>query len=241
MKTDDNIQWLKKDNTEEIPEPLKSLVENIQWYGQSSVRIPFENKFIYVDPFQVTDKEMANLVLITHSHFDHFSLDEINKIANPDTLICAPKDCIEKLRNHGFKQYLEVVPDQTYTFGDITIQTVPAYNTIKNNHPKEMGWVGYVISIGNLKIYHPGDTNRIPEMKAISCDITFMPLGQTYTMQNVEEAAAAVLDVKAKVAIPFHYGIYEGGEESAVYFQQILTNNVITVIKECRNELQSIR
>ena len=135
---------------------------------------------------------------------------------------------------------IEVVPDQTILFEGITINTVPAYNLIKYNHPKEMKWVGYLINFGDLKIYHPGDTNRIPEMKSIRCDIAFMPLGQTYTMQSVEEAADAIIDVKAKVAIPIHYGTYEGTEQNALRFKEILSNKAITVIKECRNKLQSM-
>jgi L-ascorbate metabolism protein UlaG (beta-lactamase superfamily) len=222
-------------------DPSKSLVENIQWYGQSSVRIPFGKKFIYIDPFQVTDKETADIILITHPHFDHFSIDDINKIANHNTSICAPKECCDKLRKLGFTKCLDVVPGQSIKVEGVNIKTVPAYNTVKNNHPKDKKWVGYVLTLGDLKIYHPGDTNRIPEMKSISCDIAFMPLGQTYTMQNVEEAAAAVLDVKAKIAIPIHYGIYEGDEKNAVLFKQLLNGKVVTVIKECRNKLQAIR
>jgi len=133
---------------------------------------------------------------------------------------------------------IDVVPGQSITVGGINIKTVPAYNTVKNDHPKDKKWVGYVLTLGDLKIYHPGDTNRIPEMKSISCDIAFMPLGQTYTMQNVEEAVAAVIDVKAKIAIPIHYGIYEGDEKNAVLFKQLLNDKVVTVIKECRNKLQ---
>lgn len=220
--------------------PSKSLVENIQWYGQSSVRIPFEKKFIYIDPFQITDKEPADIILITHPHFDHFSIEDINKIANHNTSICAPKECCDKLRKLGFTKCLDVVPGQSITVDGISIKTVPAYNTVKNNHPKEKKWVGYILTLGDLKIYHPGDTNRIPEMESISCDIAFMPLGQTYTMQNVEEAAAAVLDVKAKIAIPIHYGIYEGDEKNANLFKQILKDKkVVTVIKECRTKLQT--
>jgi L-ascorbate metabolism protein UlaG (beta-lactamase superfamily) len=240
MKSENNTSPTLESKTEELTEPLKSMVENIQWYGQSSIRIPFGDKFIYIDPFQIIDKEMADLILITHPHFDHFSIEDINKIANPDTRIYAPKESCEKLQLKGYKNCIEVVPDQTITFEGITIHTVPAYNLSKYNHPKEMKWVGYVINLGDLKIYHPGDTNRIPEMKSISCDIAFMPLGQTYTMQSVEEATDAILDVKAKVAIPIHYGTYEGTVQSALQFKKMLSNKVITVIKECRNKLQTM-
>ena len=237
MKSDNDISLMRQRKVEDLKEPLKSLVESIQWYGQSSVRIPFGDKFIYIDPFKITDTEMADLILITHPHFDHFSIDEINKIATPDTSIYAPEECCEKLRSHGFKKCTVVFPGQSFTFKGFSIYTVPAYNTVKYNHPKEMEWVGYVINLGGVKIYHSGDTNRIPEMKSISCDIAFIPLGQTYTMQNVKEAADAVVDVKAKVAIPIHFGIYEGTENDAVIFRELLNDKVITVIKESKNKL----
>ena len=99
--------------------------------------------------------------------------------------------------------------------------------------------MGYVLTLGTLKIYHPGDTNRIPEMKSIHCDLAFMPLGQTYTMQNVQEAADAVTDVKAKVAIPIHYGIYEGALTDAPLFKQLLSNKALVIIKVPLTKLQT--
>lgn len=240
MKSESNTSSGQEGKIESLKEPLKSMVENIHWYCQSSIRIPYKDKFIYIDPFMLTEQDQAIVVLITHPHFDHFSLDDINKIAKHNTLIYAPKECCEKLKNIGYKNCIAVLPGLSFTIDDIIIETVPAYNTVKPNHSKDKNWVGYLLTLGNLTIYHPGDTNRIPEMKSITCDLSFMPLGQTYTMQNVQEAADAILDVKAKVAIPFHYGIYEGDAESAQLFKQLLLGRVITVIKEPKNKLQSI-
>ena len=235
MNSDNNTH-----QTEELKEPLKSMVDKIHWYGQSSVRISFEGKFIYIDPFQLTEKDPAAIVLITHPHFDHFSVEEISKVANHSTPIYAPKECCDKLRLLGFKNCNDVLPDQSFSVDDIKFETVPSYNTIKNNHPKEKRWVGYVLTLGKIKVYQPGDTNRIPEMKSIHCDIAFMPLGQTYTMQNVQEAADAVTDVKAKVAIPIHYGMYEGALTDAPIFKQLLANKALVVIKEPLTKLQTI-
>jgi len=244
MNTDKNTPTGDQNNIENLSGPLKNIVENLQWYGQSSIRIPFDNKLIYIDPYQLTDNEQADLVLITHPHFDHFTIEEINKIANHHTLICAPKECCEKLQSQGYTNCIEVLPAQSLSFETIipklSIETVPAYNTTKPNHPKDKNWVGYNLNLDGVKIYHPGDTNRIPEMKTFTCDLAFMPLGQTYTMQNVEEAANAILDVQAKVAIPIHYGIYEGDEESALQLKKLLTGKLITVIKEPKTKLQAI-
>lgn len=219
-------------------DPIQKMVESIQWYGQSSVRIQTSGKFIYIDPYMVTDKEPAELIFITHSHGDHFSIDDIKKIVNNNTKIYAPKDCCQKLIGEGIVNCKEVAPGQTLNIDGIKVKVVPAYNIVKNFHPKEKKFVGYVLTVDGVKIYHPGDTERIPEMKDIKCDIAFMPLGQTYTMQNVEEAVDAVLDVQAKVAIPIHFGMYEGAASDAVKFQNLLKDKVKVVIKECKNPLQ---
>jgi L-ascorbate metabolism protein UlaG (beta-lactamase superfamily) len=109
---------------------------------------------------------------------------------------------------------------------------VPAYNVVKTNyHPKGNKWVGYILTIDGVKIYHAGDTERIPEMQEFTCDIVMLPLGQTYTMNSVEEAAEATLDVQAKIAIPIHYGMYEGTVEDAKKFQELLKNKVQVVIQ----------
>lgn len=219
-------------------DPIQKMVENIRWYGQSSIRIETSGKFIYIDPYLVTDKEPAELIFITHSHGDHFSIDDIRKIANNNTKIYAPKDCCQKLISEGIVNCKAVAPGQTLNIDGIKVKIVPAYNIAKNFHAKEKKFVGYLLTVDGVKIYHPGDTERIPEMKDIKCDIAFMPLGQTYTMQNVEEAVNAVLDVQAKVAIPFHYGMYEGAVNDAKLFKDLLKDKVTVVIKECKNPLQ---
>lgn len=219
-------------------DPIQKMVENIQWYGQASVRIEVAGKFIYIDPYLVTDKEPAELIFITHSHGDHFSIDDIKKIVNNGTKIYAPKDCCQKLINEGIVNCKEVTPGQTLNIDGIKVKVVPAYNIVKNFHAKEKKFVGYLLTVDGVKIYHPGDTERIPEMKDIKCDIAFMPLGQTYTMQNVEEAVNAVLDTQAKVAIPIHYGMYEGASTDAQLFKDLLKDKVPVVIKECKNPLQ---
>jgi len=241
MKTDNNSLSDQQDNPSAKKESLKTMVESIHWYGQSSIRIPLKDKFIYIDPFQLIEKGQAAVVLITHPHFDHFSIEEINKVADHNTPIFAPKECCDKLKSQGFKNCTEVIPGKSFIVEGIKFETVPSYNTIKNNHPKEKQWVGYILTLGEIKIYHPGDTNRIPEMKSISCDIAFMPLGQTYTMQNVQEAADAILDVKAKIAIPFHFGIYEGAEDNALLFKQLLINKATVIIKVPLTKLQTIQ
>lgn len=216
---------------QKLKEPIKSIVENIQWFGQAGVKIISDEKVIYIDPYDITSEVKADYIFITHAHDDHFSMYNIKKIATNKTIFVAPKDCIKEIQSTGYSLINEVEPEMNLKLGSVNAVVVPAYNEGKNFHPKENNWVGYVLEINGTKIYHPGDTDRIPEMQKINCDIAFMPLGQTYTMDSVSEAVSAVIDVKAKVAIPIHYGIYEGTEQDAQTFKSLLAEKVTVIIK----------
>jgi len=205
--------------------------KTIQWLGQSAVRLNHKNMVIYIDPYQIQDDIPANIILITHSHFDHFSIEDITKISRADTLFLAPEDCVSRLQDTGYEQILTVAPNQIHAITGIKIDTVPMYNVVKQNkHPREMNWVGYVLTLNDVRLYHAGDTERIPEMKNIRCDIALVPLGQTYTMNSVNEATEAVLDVQARIAIPIHYGQYEGTEADAQEFKELLAGKVDVLI-----------
>jgi len=209
------------------------MVKNIQWLGQSAVKITAGEKIIYIDPFHIMQSDKADIILITHSHSDHFSPSDIKKIATEDTVIIATKDCSSKLAGIENARILESEPGFKTSVNDIRIEAVPAYNVIKTNfHPKANKWVGYIITVDGVRIYHAGDTERIPEMKTFECDIAMLPLGQTYTMNSVREAADAACDVKAKIAIPIHYGMYEGTSADAEKFKDLLKDKVNVVIKQ---------
>lgn len=199
------------------------LIDRIQWFGQASVRIETGNRIIYNDPFMIKKKDKADFILITHSHFDHLSPDDIKKVATPETRFFAPTDCMGKIRDLGFGNVTEVKPGFRITLDMISFEAVPAYNAVKKNfHPKSNDWVGYIIEAEGLRVYIAGDTERIPEMKNIACDIAMLPLGQTYTMDKVEDAAEAAKDVKAKIVIPIHYGLYEGAKSDTAMLKKLL-------------------
>src|SRR3989344_5625498 len=171
-------------------------MENIHWLGHASFKIDGE-KIVYIDPYQIDESEKADIILITHTHFDHLSLEDIQKIRKEDTIILAPEDAREKLT--GFQP---VKPNQFLTIRGIKIQTVPAYNLDKQFHPREKEWVGYIININGKKVYHAGDTDLIPEMEDFGdVDIAILPIGGTYTM-DVTEAIQAVHVIEPKIAIP---------------------------------------
>ncbi len=212
-----------------IEPKISNFIKTIEWSGQSSVYFTLNNKKIYIDPFEIKAPGEADIIFITHSHGDHFAINEIKKIATASTKIYAPESCHADLKSNGFTP-IKVLPGQSITVDGIKVDVVPAYTPSKETHPKSSNWVGYVLNADGMKIYHPGDTEHIPEMKNINCDITFMPLGQKYTMNSIDDAVQSVLDVKAKAAIPFHYGMYEGKDEDAVTFKEKLEGKVEVVL-----------
>lgn len=206
---------------------MTNIINKIKWLGQASVRIEDE-KVIYIDPYNLSENPVkADIILITHDHMDHLDRKSIEKIIKPETIILIPSAI-----NIGIKdaKIASVKPFSTNKIYNYNIMTVPAYNIKKSFHPKSKGYVGYIIEISGTKIYHTGDTERIPEMKNISADIIMLPLGQTYTMNSVEEASEAVIDVKAKIAIPIHFGMYEGNEKDALKFKELLKDKVEVII-----------
>ena len=186
----------------------------IKWLGHAGFKIK-KKKVIYIDPYQIDDIEPADLILITHDHYDHCSPDDIKKIIKEDTIIIGPKEAVSKLTGNT----IAVKPGDRKEVDDIIIDAVPAYNIRKKFHPKNKKYVGYVININGKKIYHAGDTDLIPEMEKLAVDIALLPVGGEYTM-NAEEAALAANKIKPKIAVPMHYGTIVGSEEDAEEFRK---------------------
>ena len=183
----------------------------ITWLGHAGFMLEGVKR-VYIDPYQIkTGLPPADIVLVTHSHFDHFSQNDIKRILGDSTVIVAPSDCkmSGNVRN--------VKPGDTIEIGGVKIEAVPAYNIGKRFHPKESGWVGYVVEMDGVRVYHAGDTDLIPEMKSINADVTLLPIGGTYTM-NVSEAIEAVKTIKPKLAIPMHFGSIVGSTSDAINF-----------------------
>lgn len=192
---------------------------NINWLGHSGFNI--ENRII-IDPFKIIMPFKAEIVLITHSHYDHCSLEDIEKVVKDDTVIIAPPDCASTFSRNEKGNLQLIAPGKKIKVKDILIEAVPSYNINKPFHPKDNEWVGYIITINNKKIYHAGDTDLIPEMNSLNVDIVLLPVGGTYTM-NAKEAAEAARRVKAKVVIPMHYTKeIAGSKEDAEELKELL-------------------
>ena len=203
------------------------MLENVQVLCHSSILIN-KQKTIYIDPFKIkVNRNDADIIFITHDHYDHYSEEDIAKVRKENSIIVAPVNLAEKLMNIGFnrKNIILVEPNNIYNIEQIKIRTIPSYNVGKKFHPKENNWVGYILEIEAISYYIPGDTDLTPENRKIKCDVAFVPVGGTYTM-NSEEAAELVNEIKPKIAIPIHYGEVVGTNEDAIDFVRRVSKDI---------------
>ncbi|MEM2370657.1 MAG: MBL fold metallo-hydrolase, partial [Candidatus Bathyarchaeia archaeon] len=180
---------------------------SVKWLGHASFQITADGKNIYIDPYEGNYVDKADIVLVTHSHYDHCDTSKIEKIRKNGTVIVSPPDCATKIR--GNVRVLK--PGESTTVGDIVIEAVHAYNVRRFRspgvpfHPKGFG-LGYLIKIGDKIIYHAGDTDFIPEMRELKnrgITLALLPSGGTYTMDNPEAAEAAIA-ISPEIVIPMH-------------------------------------
>lgn len=199
------------------------MLEDIEVLCHSSIKMSKE-KIIYVDPFKIEkDEKDADIIFITHDHYDHYSEEDIDKIKKDNTVIVAPEDLLTKLLKKGFRQenIVTVIPEEKYMIEGIKFETVPAYNINKTFHPKENGWVGYIIEINGIRYYIAGDTDVTLENRKVKCDVALVPVGGTYTM-DAKEAATLVNEIQPKIAVPTHYGSVVGTKQDAEDFIKLL-------------------
>ena len=203
------------------------MLDGIQVLCHSSIRMK-RDMTIYFDPFQINhDYNDADILLITHDHYDHYSEEDIDRVVKKDTIVVAPMDLKEKLLNHGFQieQIVLVEPNQNYQIKGIEVHTIPAYNTNKAFHKKEYGWLGYLITLDGTVYYVAGDTDITKENLQVRCDVAFVPVGGTYTM-TYEESARLVNQIHPKIAVPIHYGSIVGTKEDGKKFSELLDPDI---------------
>ena len=190
---------------------------------QSSIRIEDGGLVVYFDPLKIAEQHDANYIFITHSHWDHFSPDDIQKVINDSTNIIVPRDVYDKLMKTGFdaSKLHRVQPYDELDLDGIHVRAVSAYNINKDFHPKANNWVGYVVTIDSTIYYIMGDTDALPENENIRCDTLFIPIGGTYTM-DATEAANFTNRIRPTTAIPTHYGMVVGTHDDFVKYKSLV-------------------
>ena len=202
------------------------MIENIHWLGHASFKIT-GGKTIYIDPYQISGGEKADIILITHDHFDHLSQEDIEKVAQDDTVFVAPPSVAKQLSG----EVKTVNRGEKITVAGIDIEAVASYNIDKDFHPQSSDNVGYVLTIDGTRVYHAGDTDVIEEMKDIRADIALFPVGGTYTM-TAKEAAEACKTVGPKVAVPMHWGSVVGSKDDAEEFSRLCGDCEVRILEK---------
>ena len=203
------------------------MLEGIKVLCHSSIKFD-KGQVIYFDSYKINENyNDADVIFITHSHYDHFSEEDILKVKKEKTKIVIPKDLYDKTIELGFEKenILLAEPNEEYEVNNIKFKTIPAYNVNKNFHPKTNNWVGYIITLDNVVYYIAGDTDITEENKKVKCDVAFVPIGGTYTM-TAKEAANLVNEIKPKIAVPIHYGLIVGSKEDEEIFKNNVNNDI---------------
>lgn len=202
------------------------MTEKITVFGQNSIRINTPSGAVYIDPFRMEEEPHdAAYILITHDHYDHFSPEDIQKVAGADTILIVPEKMEHKAREVAslVREITTVKPGEDREVNGLAFETVPAYNILKPFHPRSAEWVGYILRVDGQRIYIAGDTDDTKEAKEVRCDIALVPVGGTYTM-DPRKAAELINTIRPSVAIPVHYGSIVGkgsdGETFAQYVKE---------------------
>jgi len=201
----------------------------LDYLGHSGFLIQTQNKILAIDPYNVSARvPKADIILITHSHYDHCSIKDIEKISKPNTTIIIPADAQSKITKIKEIQMEIIEPGDNVEIAKIKIQAVPAYNTNKSFHEKKEGWLGYIIKTDSTIIYHAGDTDKIPEMRSLTGYgkhgnqfIALLPVSGKFVM-TAEEAAEVASLLSPDLAVPMHYGAGIAGTlEDAKHFVEL--------------------
>ena len=192
------------------------MANRIELLGHASIRIT-GSRVIYVDPWKISgESAKADVVLVTHSHHDHCSPKDVARVSRKGTRIVAPPDCVSALGDG----VTTVAPGDCVELDGPAVEVVPAYNLDMKFHPRDNGWVGYIVEMDGERIYVAGDTDAIPEMSEVQADVALLPVGGTYTM-TAEEAARAANAMRPGKAIPVHYGDIVGSRSDAERFAEL--------------------
>ncbi|MFL5868892.1 MAG: MBL fold metallo-hydrolase [Thermoleophilaceae bacterium] len=202
------------------------LLDSLEWLGHAGFRLQVGQATVYIDPYRVDSGAEADLILITHGHYDHFSPRDVERLSHERTILVGPAAVAERVSG----RVLSVTPGELVEdelVRGIEVATVAAYNTSKRDqdgkvfHPREAGWLGYDLNVRGERLYHSGDTDVIPEMDSVTgVDVALLPVSGTYVM-TAGEAAEAARRIQPRVAVPMHWGEHIGTREDAESFAEL--------------------
>lgn len=210
-----------------------SLTDQIDVFIQNSIRIRENGRTIYIDPFRMKEEPHdADYIFITHDHYDHFSVEDIVKVAGDATTLVLPARMESKAAQIPvkFSRVYAVKPGTAHELDGLRFETVPAYNSMKPFHPRSSEWVGYIFEVEGKRVYVAGDTDATREAKEVKCDIALVPIGGTYTM-DASKAAGLINIIRPEVAIPVHFGSLVGDPSDADAFASLVEAPVEVVRK----------
>lgn len=206
-------------------------IDNIFVNTQSSIKIVLD-KVLYFDPFKIENEgHDADIIFITHSHYDHMDIDSINKVKKDSTIIVAPKSIEKEISIVGDVKFIYLEPNEELELDGLKIKTVPSYNNLKPFHPKRNNWLGYIVTYNDISYYVAGDTDKTKDNESVKCDVALIPIGGHYTM-DVKEATELVKIINPKVVIPTHYGSIIGSLEDGKKLKDNLVDTNIEVIEK---------
>lgn len=206
------------------------LLNRIKWLGHDGFEIATDVLTLMIDPFQVEGDRQADIILVTHPHYDHCSVDDIARLTTPSTVIVTEPESADILSAANLAGDIRIVkPGDHLTVSGIVIEAVAAYNVNKHFHPKEKNWLGFIVTMDGVRVYHAGDTDMIPEMDGLRTDIALLPVSGTYVM-TADEAVAAAKRIKPETAIPMHYNSIVGTASDALAFKAALADVCEVVI-----------
>lgn len=219
------------------PADLPLELEGVKHFTQSTIRIEGD-RTIYFDPYKFPEERHdADVIFITHRHFDHFSAADISKVGKADTIIVAPESMAQDVADLGLGAVKTVVPGSTYSIDELSFETTFAYNPgTSARHLKSNNWVGYIVTMGAVRYYIAGDTNFVPELQSVTADVVFLPVGGGSSM-DAEEAANAAAEIMPTVAVPIHFGVTAGDIDDATHFVDILAPGIAGYIYSEDGEL----
>ncbi|MDR2947533.1 MAG: MBL fold metallo-hydrolase [Candidatus Adiutrix sp.] len=203
--------------------------DHIAWLGHDGFRLS-GSRVVYIDPWEAGGPQ-ADLILISHDHYDHCDPETVRALSGPKTQVVTEASAATRLKEAGVNVPLTVVEpgDEIEIYG-VTVKVMPAYNVNKDFHPQARNYIGFLLNLDGLSVYHAGDSDFIPEMRGLTAQVALLPVSGTYVM-TAEEAVQAALAIKPEVAIPMHYAKIIGDAAMAERFRDALKGQVEVVIK----------